>query len=238
MSDQVQPSGNQRRTKFGAGTFTLLCFIESNEESRRTQERLVRDQQRFQDEQREKQQESRRGIEAARQAFLERTEELRREREATAERVFAQNVLRAIRWELEALGAIYEKGIGGQLHALPEGQFFPIRLALTQEWFTVFSANAVHLGRLDAESSRRIVTIYAILKAVIEEFRINNGYLKEWNELELLVRVAPGDPRVTERHRQLHAWLIAEASKLKGFDQLLKSEVEGFFAILDQRGIK
>ena len=128
---------------------------------------------------------------------------------------FKANVLGAIRRELEAMGAIYEKGIGGLLRPLVEGQMFQTRLALTQDWFTVFSANAVHLGRLDAESSRRIVTIYTLLKGLIEEFRINNEYLETWNELEIVAIVNGGKHPQPARHQQMRDWLVAQAIKLR-----------------------
>lgn len=92
---------------------------------------------------------------------------------------FRNNVLRAIRSELESLSMIYERGIGAKLKENQNLDIFPIRLSLTQEWFTVFNANAVHLGKIEKQISNRIITTYALNKALIEAFRINNDYLAE-----------------------------------------------------------
>lgn len=153
------------------------------------------------------------------------------------EEEFKANVLRAIRRELEVMTSVYEQAIGAELRGLSDGQVFETRLALTQDWFTVFSANAVHLGRLDADSSHRIVSIYTRVKQLIEEFRINNDYLQMWGEPEILATTGDADHQVLARKGQVHRWLVGQAAKLKILDEQLKLAADEFFALLDKRGI-
>ena len=154
------------------------------------------------------------------------------------EKEFNSNVLRAIRRELEVMASIYDKGIGGELRKLSDEQVFETRLGLTENWFTVFSANAVHLGRLDADSSRRIVTLYALMKQMIEEFRINNDYLQMQGEAKILATAAgDAEPEVLARRGQVHRWLVAQTAKLKALDKQLKAAADEFFGLLDKRRI-
>jgi hypothetical protein len=151
---------------------------------------------------------------------------------------FSKNLLRAIRCELEALQGIYDAGIGKRLNELKEGQMFVFRLGLTQDWFTVFDSNAVHLGRIEGEVSRQIVTVYARLKQVIEEYRINNEYIKELAESTTESRLQPFSNLALMRKQQVEQLMLFQAKKIKEADQALKVDTSKLFAMLDQRGIK
>ena len=151
---------------------------------------------------------------------------------------FADNILRAIRRELESLQSIYNKGIGARLEQLPGGQFFPYRLGLTQEWFTVFNSNAIHLGRIEGETSRRIVAVYITMKWLIEEYRINNDYLSRLEQAEIESRLRPGDNLISGRLPFIQQIMVSQAGRIRETDQRLKGAVVELFARLDQRGIK
>jgi hypothetical protein len=151
---------------------------------------------------------------------------------------FSNNVLRAIRRELEALQEIYDKGIGKALKKVPEGKPFLLWLGLTQEWFTVFNSNAVHLGKIEGEISRQIITVYARVKGLIEEFRINNEYLKQLNEVVAESRIRPMDGSVLGKLKMFQDVMLFQAKKIKESDQALKVSTEELFALLNQRGIK
>ncbi len=151
---------------------------------------------------------------------------------------FAANVLRAIRPELEALSEIYDKGIGGQLKLLVPGQIFEVRLGLTQDWFTVFNTNAVHIGKIEGEVSRRIVAIYAMLKGLIEEFRINNDYLAHRAQIGFEILRSGNELHLKEKRQIVEKWMVDQAIKLREVDQSLGVAVNELFALLDQRGIK
>ena len=162
--------------------------------------------------------------------------ESRRNRKEDEE--FKSNVLRAIRWELEAAGKIYDNGIGKYLKELPDGQMFEMRLGLTQDWFTVFNANAVHLGKIDGEISRRLVGIYAMMKGLIEEFRINNEYLTQRANVDFEILHRSNEQHLKERRKIVERWMISQAIKLKSVDESLKAAVNELYALLDKKDIK
>src|SRR5579862_2097556 len=151
---------------------------------------------------------------------------------------FSQNVLRAIRRELEAIGEVYDHGIGEQLKQLPEGQIFPFRLGLTQDWFTIFHANAVHLGRLEGEICRQVVTVYMMAQQLIEELRLNNDGLYILGNLTTESKVQPFDPSIPTRIAVVEAELVNRATNLKKIAEGLKVTNTDLLARLDERGIK
>jgi hypothetical protein len=90
---------------------------------------------------------------------------------------FVRNVLKSIEAELDALSGIFNQGIGGKLKER-KGRMFLVRLALSQDYFTVYVANAVHLGKVQPKMARAIISLYQTLKQLIENFRINNEYIQ------------------------------------------------------------
>jgi primosomal protein N'' len=95
---------------------------------------------------------------------------------------FVRNVLKSIEAELDALSEIFRQGIGKHLKA-KTGRMFSVRLALSQDYFTVYGANAVHLGKIKYDIAKRIIFLYQTLKAQIEAFRINNDYIEKYNAI-------------------------------------------------------
>lgn len=151
---------------------------------------------------------------------------------------FSKNVLRAIRRELEAIGDVYKNGIGAKLNEVGEGQFFPFRLGLTQDWFSVFHANAIHLGRIDSDISRQIVTVYIHSKQLIEEFRLNNEVLAIRATLFARLQSAPGDVLIPGQIEFAERELVQKAALLKQIAAKLDSATVALLACLDECGIK
>jgi len=218
-------------------------------ESGKTQEKLVQRQidaqdtlferqKTFQKEQRDLQIQHDLKMEQTRQDFEDIIEKRRKDREQERENSFKQNVLRSIRCELQGLTEIYDQGIGAQLAKVAEGETFHLRLALTEDWFTVFTANANHLGRLDAYISRRVVSIYLLLKKLVEEYRINNDYLTRLENIELRLQLEGNSVYFLTAKKQLLGFMQFQAANIKSFDKILKSTVVEFFTLLDQQGIK
>lgn len=157
-----------------------------------------------------------------------------RQREAQ----FQVNVVRAIRCELEVMAECYDKSIGQFVKSVPEGQIFPVRFSLTQDWFAVFNANAAHLGRIDAELSRRIIRVYSLLKGLIEDFTINNEGLKMLERAEDDRRIRPTDKSVAEGIARLQYQLTRQAERIRESERVLKEAVDELLALLDRRGFK
>jgi hypothetical protein len=109
---------------------------------------------------------------------------------------------------------------------------------LTQDWFTVFTANAVHLGKVPSDISVRIISIYALLKGLIEEFRINNEGLDKFAELDFELKERSREVVLKQRYDVMHQELVDQTIKIRKVDQQLKSAVDELFSMLDKRGIK
>jgi tRNA-dihydrouridine synthase len=201
------------------------------------QEKLFERQKAFQEEQRQKQMEHERKLEQMRQDFEEIVEGRRKDRETQAHAAFERNVLRAIRRELEALGQIYDKGIGAYMAKVQDGQVFEMRLGLTQDWFTVFNANAVHLGKIEGSIAQQVVTIYALMKALIEEYRINNDYVDDWEQILLGRRQTSQDQFLIERQAQRQEWMLLQVKRIKEVETKMRTAVKELYDILDKRDI-
>lgn len=168
--------------------------------------------------------------------ILAHTLQARRKRRTELE--FSRNLLRLLRCELEALREIYDTGIGKLLNELPDGKLFMYRLALTEDWFSMFNTNAVHLGRIEGELSRQIIKVYALMKRLIEEYRINNGYIKEFDDATAESCFRPGDSQVAGKLKWIQELICAQTARIKEADRVLKTATDELFTSLDQRGIE
>lgn len=161
--------------------------------------------------------------------------QLREKRGDEAE--FATNVLRSIRREVVALQEIYDNGIGAMLNSSPSGEPFRASLGLTQNWFAVFDANAGSLGKLPPEVASQIVTVYTLMKQLIEEFRINNGYLHEEMQIEFMIMAREGEQHLKRRLQIMNGHMVEQAEKIRFVDQKLKAAVASLFKMLDAKQI-
>lgn len=208
-------------------------------ESGETQRQLVEDQIRAQKQLFEEQKAHGIRLEQLRQEFDEIVEKRRRDRQTEDDDRFRNNVLRAIRYELEALHELYANGIGRDLANTPDGKCLRTKFAFTQDFFTVFEANAAHLGRISANTSKRIVKVYALLKAMVENLRINNLYIEELAKLEPRLSYDSTTPRklVQTEHFDLQQAMRRHATLLKDHEKELEVEFKGLCANLDELSI-
>jgi len=165
-------------------------------------------------------------------------ERSRKRRKLEEDAEFRANVLRAIRCELIATGEVYDQGIGAELKKVPDGQLFPVRVGLTQGPFTVFNANAVHLGKIDGDTSRQIIGVYIRSKQLIEEFRINNDHLQEIAQAEIQLQALSGHLTAKASLERTRELAVAQARKIKEVDAKLKVEVQELIALLHPKEIK
>ncbi len=108
---------------------------------------------------------------------ITRSHNLQIERKEKEDAKFVRNILKSIEAELDALSGIFNQGIGGKLKERT-GRMFLVRLALSQDYFTVYGANAANLGKINPETATAIISLYQTMKALIENFRINNEYIQ------------------------------------------------------------
>jgi hypothetical protein len=154
---------------------------------------------------------------------------------------FRANVLSAIRREVEALNEIYDKGMGAMFANVKEGEVLAARLAITQDWFTVFTANAANLGRFEADISRQIITVYALVKALIENFKINNDYITLREQIDFQLFLGVGQMQhvhLNAKRTSILSLMVQQASRIRLIEASVKTGVADLFELLNKRGIK
>ena len=157
-----------------------------------------------------------------------RSHELQVERQKRQDADFVKRLEACLATELDMLGRFYENGIGKDLARSNTPQPLRVHFALTEKWFTVFEANANHLGRLEELRSASIIKIYGLMKSMVEYFRINNLLL---DQLELLEKHLAGvcdDYAAREKQHHLIQQMTSLATMLKELEHSLKEEVKVF----------
>jgi hypothetical protein len=154
--------------------------------------------------------------------ILHKIEVCQRRRE---DKEFVRNVLKSIEAELDSLSEIFNQGIGGKLKA-KTGRMFLVRLALSQDYFTVFGANAVHLGKINPETAKAIISLYQTLKALIEAFRINNEYIQMHDAIMYqLSTTFPARPEgIVQRGFELEGYLNNQGDELVRLAQSVEQQ--------------
>ncbi len=112
------------------------------------------------------------------------------------------------------------------------------KLAFTQDWLTVFTANAQHLGRIEGEIARRIIRSYAFLKALIEEFRINNTLIDRYETIQAEKQYGVPHAVIEQSLAGLKTRIVTQTRNLKQVEASLFREVDQLFTLLDEHGIK
>lgn len=118
---------------------------------------------------------------AVQQSYLNDFEKRNIEKQENLQRFY-----RAIKSELNALWKRYE-GAGEKIKNLDEGQPLLIHYPLTQDYFTIYQANAHLIGEIQNEELREdIILTYSAAKGAVDSYRYNNhivGQYHHWNWL-------------------------------------------------------
>ncbi|MGA2242262.1 MAG: hypothetical protein ABSH11_09515 [Verrucomicrobiota bacterium] len=162
---------------------------------------------------------------------------LEKRRRVKDENEFEEKILRAIFYELETLGKMYEDGMGKYQKELEQSETLSVRLSLTQDWFTIFHNNSVHLGKIDSKVSRQIILAYAETKRLIEDLKINNDYISNVDQIESQLRFAPHDVYLVEKRKLYIKWMATQFARIKEDYSKCKSAVVELKTLLAKRGI-
>ena len=124
----------------------------------------------------------------------------------------------------------------------------------SEDFYTVYRANAVHLGKLEPRIAKQIVKVYVLVKAHVENLRINNRMLDESDDLhEKRMNVFPAaiSPNASEslagraqaggfavRRERIQNLLVEHARFLKKHQPELKREYSLLCGLLDSAEIK
>lgn len=157
-----------------------------------------------------------------------RSHKLQVDRQKQQDAEFVRRLEACIDTELDFLGQVYAQGIGKDLAGVGPNEPLRVRLALTERWFTVFEANANHLGKLHEDTSQRIIRIYGLLKSMLEYFRINNLLLDHLDALEAHLRTVLDDEEARRRHGHLVGKMVQLAGMLRDLENTMKLEVQQF----------
>ncbi len=151
-----------------------------------------------------------------------REEERKEDRQEQKE---VQNLLYALGVELNALWGFHMQRVGHLVESLTDGQALEFYYPLTQNYFTVYDANATMLGKIaDASLRSAIVITYNKCKKVVDGFKYNNQLYRDWRELCLKDDAAPASRKFQE--------MAAYAKLIREDHFFLKSCVEDVLARL------
>jgi len=121
-------------------------------------------------------------LEATEQAHKNTIELQEKERKQTI-----KSLLRAIFDEITTLWERYMWSIGEELEKLPKGKPLLLYYPITQEYFTIYNSNASLIGSIqDSYLRSYIVKTYYKAKSLIDSYRMNNDYLRIYENYEML----------------------------------------------------
>ena len=117
------------------------------------------------------------------------------------------------------------------MHLAPDGQALEFYYPLTQNYFTVYDANASMLGRVGNDELRNsIVVTYHKCKKVVDNFKYNNELFRQSRDFAC----QPESPRqkqiVDAKYKELQAY----SSVIKNDHFELKGYADQLSALLDK----
>jgi hypothetical protein len=147
---------------------------------------------------------------------------------------FNLRVLGAICHEIKILQAIYDNGSGQLLKEHKAGTPFFHWLNISQQHFIVYESNAEHIGKIDSELAKRIITIYATMKVMVENFGVNSHYIASFEKANSFLQQNPKDPIFVRNKEFFWNQLIQQAELLKKVDNQLLIAANDLFAEFDK----
>ena len=155
---------------------------------------------------------------------------------------FEKNILHAICCEIRMLLSLHKRGVGDALKQLPEGKPFNMYLHISQNFFTVFEANASHIGKIAPSLSKTIVELYLVMKAMIEDLAVNKSMLDRLRELSERIRHLPVEsPQFKEDETSFKFYqeaMIKQASRLRTNDAMIHSLAADLMRKYDSMPVK
>jgi hypothetical protein len=156
---------------------------------------------------------------------MENAKELRRDEKEV------QNLLEALGVEIRILLEFHQRRIGYKVEQLPEGEPLACYYPLTQDYFTIYNANAAMIGRIKNPDLREAIVIcYNKCKKVVDAFKYNNDLYIEYRNL-LNDDSSPRTDKMIAHKRQE---LVDYAVVIKEDHYELQGYVERMMALLTQ----
>jgi hypothetical protein len=146
-------------------------------------------------------------------------------------------VLQAVHDEIETLWDLYIDGIGHELEALPNGQGLRIYYPVTQQYFTIYTTNALFIGRIrDNDLRKLIVTAYSKARGLIDSYRLNNDLLQKHERAHWFFLQTNNPVHQAAATGYLQA-VVNYASTLKRLHDDVKSQAQDLLHALRKEGV-
>lgn len=89
--------------------------------------------------------------------------------------------LQAFHDEIETLWEVYQAGAGTDIAALASNEPMLSHWPLTQDYFTIYNANASSIGKIkNQELRKQVIATYTKARTMIDTVRLNNDLLQQW----------------------------------------------------------
>jgi len=125
------------------------------------------------------------------------------------------NLLKALHTELTTLWSRYQRRIGKKLDELKSGELFDMPVSMTQDYFTVYNANASLVGKIEDNNLRELIVKHNIeAKSLIDNFLMHNNTIQEFRNWAIIYKDNPTEDNKIILDR-LHSRLIDFAAALK-----------------------
>ena len=96
-------------------------------------------------------------------------------------------LLQSFHDEIETIWESYHGNAGAQIEALEDGHPFLMYWPITQDYFTVYNANAFFIGRIkDHDLRKAIIATYTKARGLIDTFRMNNDFVQKYEYAYIL----------------------------------------------------
>ena len=154
------------------------------------------------------------------------------EREILHDAILIEGFVHAALAEIETLWDSYQGLAGKRLELLERGKPFLYIYPMTEDYFSVYTANAFLVGRIkDIRLRKAIVETYTRARWLIDSYRINNDMVQRYNQLDLMRQDSESRDLVNMIWSQEQS-LIKYAPKLLEMHKLTKTSIEHLFMIV------
>jgi hypothetical protein len=147
--------------------------------------------------------------------------EIRKQRRAHAKLVDA--LLQGLHDEVTGLLELARTGAARPIEAITEGKTYEGLFTASQDYFTVYHANAAWVMQIDDASLRReVIQTYMRAKVLLDTVCMNRLYLERYHYLQSTF-LKTKDASVQKEAEEYHLTLVYTAAQLKRVDAAFKS---------------
>ena len=137
------------------------------------------------------------------------------------------NLLKALHTELTTVWSRYQKRIGKAMDELKPGELFNTHVSMTQDYFTVYNANASLVGKIEDNNLRELIVEGNIeAKGLIDNFLIHNNTLQELRNWTIICKDNPTEDNIRIRDGYRYRLIDIAAALKKEHTNIKKHTVK------------